>query len=1102
MNLSNRLTFSIFFSVVLVALFALATTPALAITTVTAQVTEIVPNDSSADPVVQGKKVVTIKYSENADPAPVITGPDNTNTPDDDDTDPDVLAVTKVDSKTYTLTFLGPTDGTGPAAIPTLTLTGYEDLSGLDAHDDTADPPTNVVVQFVLSPNMLGGKGFAIIATYYDKGGTGAQISSSNGAAVDVSAATDGSYPTLPANINSGSSTDLTDATRTAGAVVRRDWNDHYDDAETSNDLMPDLWAHFQQGQRGTLDLTVTTDGMDPADDASNRAGDVNARTVRINEVMWARDESQVGLLGHTREQWIEIYNTKTTPVAFANIRFTLETHTTSPASTNASTDRLSTYPDFITAWDITDKGQDGHPGNVDGTGKTEFISMHRTNGGDGWKGGHWGKAGDLFLPNFRGTPGTANKFDTRPGARPATPTVTPAKDKIVINEIGKSSTAHHDWIELKNVTGNDQSLKGWSLTYVTGIDAAEVEIIDFGNNDKVLANGHLLLLNSHPDTNKHIRGFDIRTAVGDQMFGVTESSHRYLVVGGNKISIPSDNNWMLILRTNADNKFHKSSHNIHDVAGPGGGQGGFIVQDRNVATPRKDDDGGGGDGKGAIWHTRVWPLNGQNDANKDKLLRHTHAANAIPLGVDNKVWTRNTGKQGFAHGAFSAVGYTGVGYDRSASKGAVNGGTPGFPNDSVKSKPADIGGKLIVSELMLNNDGGRAPQWIELQNTSTTHGINFGDPDGGGALKPWRIEFENHNSGPWKDEGRKLNVAFNLTDLFANVPPGQTLLIVSTKVRGNALSDADHFPDHRVASIEDRKKSDFGLKNKRDIFLNAEGGFTITIRDSEGNISDQVGNLDGLTADVRKGIPIDDPYGWDWPTALAPDDSRTSLLRLKNKDGTPRAGTPIRPVPAVPAVEDDPATDADESMDAVPAVEANIKRGAVAPLGSLPNRRGPESAWVHAVDTDGAARKKITYYGDADDYSTPLYATGAIPTGVLPVNLSFFRPSLEDGKVVIRWTTESELDNAGFNILRSDSRNGEFKQVNDKMIQGKGTTAERSTYKWVDTSAKPGAIYYYQIEDVSFAGERTTLTTTKLKGLISAKNKLTTTWSELKSQN
>ena len=152
-------------------------------------------------------------------------------------------------------------------------------------------------------------------------------------------------------------------------------------------------------------------------------------------------------------------------------------------------------------------------------------------------------------------------------------------------------------------------------------------------------------------------------------------------------------------------------------------------------------------------------------------------------------------------------------------------------------------------------------------------------------------------------------------------------------------------------------------------------------------------------------------------------------------------------------------------------------------------------AAWVHAVDTAGDASAQVTYYGDEDDYGTPLYSIGA----ALPVSLSYFRPTLENGEVVIRWTTQSELDNAGFNILRGDSRDGEFKQVNSELVQGAGTTGERNTYKWIDESAKPGVIYYYQIEDVSFAGEHQTLTTTKLKGLISAENKLTTLWGGLK---
>ena len=119
-----------------------------------------------------------------------------------------------------------------------------------------------------------------------------------------------------------------------------------------------------------------------------------------------------------------------------------------------------------------------------------------------------------------------------------------------------------------------------------------------------------------------------------------------------------------------------------------------------------------------------------------------------------------------------------------------------------------------------------------------------------------------------------------------------------------------------------------------------------------------------------------------------------------------------------------------------------------------------------------------------------------------LPVTLSHFRAEHTDTDVVINWTTESEVDNAGFYIYRSETKDGEFKVINPSMIQGAGTTGERNEYTWTDTTAKPNTVYYYRIEDVSFAGVRQVLATTKLKGLISAKNKFTTRWGDLKSRD
>ncbi len=116
-----------------------------------------------------------------------------------------------------------------------------------------------------------------------------------------------------------------------------------------------------------------------------------------------------------------------------------------------------------------------------------------------------------------------------------------------------------------------------------------------------------------------------------------------------------------------------------------------------------------------------------------------------------------------------------------------------------------------------------------------------------------------------------------------------------------------------------------------------------------------------------------------------------------------------------------------------------------------------------------------------------------------LPVSLSYFRAEHTDAGVVLKWTTESEVDNAGFYIYRSETEDGEYKVINHTMIQGADTTGERSEYTWKDTTAKPNTVYYYRIEDVSHAGEREQLATVRLRGLISATGKLTTRWAELK---
>lgn len=119
-----------------------------------------------------------------------------------------------------------------------------------------------------------------------------------------------------------------------------------------------------------------------------------------------------------------------------------------------------------------------------------------------------------------------------------------------------------------------------------------------------------------------------------------------------------------------------------------------------------------------------------------------------------------------------------------------------------------------------------------------------------------------------------------------------------------------------------------------------------------------------------------------------------------------------------------------------------------------------------------------------------------------LPVTLSHFRAEHTDTGVILNWTTESEVDNAGFYIYRSQTKDSDFKVVNRTMIQGAGTTGERNEYTWIDTTAKPNTVYYYQIEDVSHAGERKRYVTVHLRGLVSASGKWITRWADLKPQD
>jgi hypothetical protein len=73
--------------------------------------------------------------------------------------------------------------------------------------------------------------------------------------------------------------------------------------------------------------------------------------------------------------------------------------------------------------------------------------------------------------------------------------------------------------------------------------------------------------------------------------------------------------------------------------------------------------------------------------------------------------------------------------------------------------------------------------------------------------------------------------------------------------------------------------------------------------------------------------------------------------------------------------------------------------------------------------------------------------------------------------RVILKWTTASEKDNAGFNIYRAETENGEYVKINAALIAAKGSVAQGAAYRFVDWSIEKGKTYFYKLEDVDTAG-------------------------------
>ena len=380
--------------------------------------------------------------------------------------------------------------------------------------------------------------------------------------------------------------------------------------------------------------------------------------------------------------------------------------------------------------------------------------------------------------------------------------------------------------------------------------------------------------------------------------------------------------------------------------------------------------------------------------------------------------------------------------------------------------------GQIYISEVMFAG-GGTLPQWIEISNGSRSEQVNLSD---------WTLTVENATADADVSVGAKA--VFTIPEGTKIDPSGQndtpsTILVVTEQGRNNVDGSG------QILNLWTDQQTELILLGvtKRRYSLLSDMAFQITLAPPVPIVAPAAKTTAPTTA---AGIAAARAAA----AAKKAADATAAKVRADATDVVGNLGADGAATWALPMDEG--------------ARSSILRRHVQVSIGSAEPEDGMMmDSWALASDTSFAQITHIrasSYYGSADDVGTPGFRAG----GALPVELSHFRPARnkDTGAVVITWSTQSELNNAGFFIKRSQQRDGEFQIINATMIAGAGTTSEKQFYTYQDTTAQPNVVYYYQIEDVSLDGNHQTLTRgIRLKGHIGAAGKATVLWGDLKTQ-
>ena len=295
--------------------------------------------------------------------------------------------------------------------------------------------------------------------------------------------------------------------------------------------------------------------------------------------------------------------------------------------------------------------------------------------------------------------------------------------------------------------------------------------------------------------------------------------------------------------------------------------------------------------------------------------------------------------------------------------------------------------GMIYISEIMVAG-GGTLPQWIEISNGSRTEEVNLGG---------WTLTVNNATADADVSVGG--SITFTIPDGTKIDPSGQndtpsTVLVVTEAGRNNVDGSG------QVLNLWTANQTELILAGvtKRRYSLLSDMAFEITLAPP----APKKTNVAGLAATATPAQKA----------AAQAADAKVALALKAATDTVGNLGADGAAAWALPMNEDG-------------ARSSLIRRHVPVSVGPAEPEMGTMmDSWALASDTSFAQITHIkasSYYGAMNDVGTPGFRAG----GALPVELSHFRPARQKdtGAVVITWSTQSELNNAGFFIKRSQQR-------------------------------------------------------------------------------